>query len=115
MFNQITKLQPLIRRMLEIDHRTRSNDTLLQIKILQRLGLATYLDHTSRFGSCYIIKEKDILNGNISRSFNTTVRRARQKIQEKGELLPRDTILEQRMQAQEQMRKQISLEVEVSV
>ena len=113
MFNKIQQLKPLIRHILEIDPQTRSNDTLLQIKALQRLGLATYLDHTSRFGSCYIIREKDILNGKISRSFNTSVRRTRQKIQEAGELLPRDTVLEQRMKAQEQMRKQISLEVSV--
>ena len=111
MFKQIQQLKPLIKHLLEIDPRTRSNDTLLQIKTLERLGLATHLDHTSRFGSCYIIREKDILSHAISPGFNETVRRSRQKIQENGELQPRDTILENRMHAQDQMHRQISLEV----
>ena len=113
MFKQITKLRPLIRHILEIDPRTRSNDTLLQMKTLERLGLASHLSHTSRFGSCYIIREKDLLSHKISPGFMESVRRSRQKIQENGELLPRDTILESRMQAQDQMHKQISLKVEV--
>ena len=111
MFNHIKKIRPFVQHLLEIDPRTRSNDTLLQIKTLERMGLATHLNHTSRFGSCYIIREKDILNHKISPGFNESVRRTRQKIQETGELLPRDTILEQRYRAQDQMQKQISLEV----
>ena len=111
MFNQITKLRPLIRHLLEIDPMTRSNDTLLQIKTLEQLGLATRLNHTSRFGSCYIIREKDILSHKISPGFNESVRRSRQKIQENGDLQPRDTILENRMNAQDHMQRQISLEV----
>lgn len=97
-------MKDIVRHLLQIDRRTRGNDTLLQFKIIERLGHAKYLDHT-RYGNGWFIRENDILNGKISSSIMETIRRSRQKIQETGQLLPTDTIMEDRMHSQEQMHR----------
>lgn len=96
-------IKDIVKHLLQIDRRTRGNDTLLQFKIIERLGFARYMDHT-RYGNGWFIRENDILNGKISSSIMETIRRSRQKIQENGQLLPTDTILEERMKSQEKMR-----------
>jgi len=98
-----TSIKKIVKHLLKVDIRTRGNDTLLQIRSLESQGLAKRMERT-RFGTGWFIKESDILSGKISRSFNESVRRCRQKVQEYGEFLPPDTILEERRSAQEKMR-----------
>ena len=96
----------MVRRLLEIDCRTRGNDTLLQMKVLEREGLIKRFNQT-RYGPGWFIRESDILSGKISSSVMETIRRARQKIQEHGKLLPTDIVVEQRLKASEDISSQI--------
>lgn len=104
----LKKVRETVKHVMEILPISRSNDTYLFFNVMEREEYATYLAHT-RYGPGWFIKEKDVLSEEIPPGHGETIRRSRQLIQQHGNLLPSDSVLKSRRDAELETRNQIKL------
>lgn len=78
-----SKIIQTIVHLLKYDKRCVGNDTLLIMRVCERLGLCRYL-RDYRGCSGWIFYEKDILSGRVPPGRLETIRRDRQKVMQYG-------------------------------
>ena len=90
--HSVVKVKDVVRRVLKSDPRARADDTWLILQVLRSMGYAIFIPYEKMDGMPAF----------------ESITRCRRKIQEEGDMLPSDSVLDGRAENRERMREMMS-------